>query len=331
MSDINRIEWIDSLKGFGVLAVMFYHHVGISGLLKDYLISFNVPLFFIVYGYLFSCKKYNIFVLFKKIAYPYFLFSIISIVVWLVINRENQSADDINNIFLGVAYGVGSHPWLSFNIALWFLPCLFVSSLIFNEIKIHIIRKFYLFLPAIFLSAVACNLIPFRLPWGIDIAPMAILFIMIGYIIRQNNFDKFLSSRSILDILIVTALISYLVISINGHVGMSYRNYGNSFLFVLGALSGTLFFYTISKFYSGLLSVVGRHSLILFAMHLPIYSLINLIFIDLLKLQIDLYQPYIAAVYVALTTSLLVSLSIYSKKYFQSLIKNKAKRSFNSV
>ncbi len=45
MSDINRIEWIDSLKGFGVLSVMLYHHTGISGLFKDYLISFNVPLF----------------------------------------------------------------------------------------------------------------------------------------------------------------------------------------------------------------------------------------------------------------------------------------------
>ncbi len=284
-----------------------------------------------MYGYLISFEKYNIFVLFKKIVYPYFLFSIISIIVWLVITRENQSADDINNIFLGVAYGVGSHPWLSFNIALWFLPCLFVSGLIFNEIKIHIIRRFYLFLPAIFLLAIACNLIPFRLPWGLDVAPMAILFITIGYVIRQNDFDKFLSSRSVFDILIVTTLISYLVVSINGHVGMSYRNYGNSFLFVLGALSGTLFLYSISRFYSGLLSVVGRHSLILFAMHLPIYFLMNVILIDLLKFKVDLYQPYIAIVYVALTTFLLVSLSIYSKKHFQSLIKNKAKSLFDSI
>lgn len=321
MKDIERTEWIDNLKGFGVLSVMLYHHTGISGLVKDYLISFNVPLFFIVYGYLASDKKQKLSTFFKKIVYPYLFFSMISILIWIPINKTEQNFDGITHLLLGVAYGVGSHPWLSFNIALWFLPCLFISGLIFDKIKIYSINYPYFLLTIIFLLVIAFDKISFRLPWGLDLAPMAILFMTIGYIARQNNIKILSSSRHTPDVLIITIVISYLVASINGHVGMGFKEYGNIFLFVLGGLSGTLFWYVISRNYHGFISVIGRHSLILFAMHLPVYFLLNIVFLDFLKITIDLHQPQTTIIYIVLTISLLLPLSVFSRKHLPKLIK----------
>ena len=46
-----RIEWIDVAKGLGILSVILTHCYIPETLLKHYLYSFHMPLFFILSGY----------------------------------------------------------------------------------------------------------------------------------------------------------------------------------------------------------------------------------------------------------------------------------------
>lgn len=48
-----RIEWIDIVKGIGIL-LMVIGHAGVSSQIKVWIYGFHMPLFFILAGYLYS-------------------------------------------------------------------------------------------------------------------------------------------------------------------------------------------------------------------------------------------------------------------------------------
>jgi len=50
-----RQEWLDVLKGFGILFVVLGHALADGGL-KTYIYAFHMPLFFFVSGYLFDAE-----------------------------------------------------------------------------------------------------------------------------------------------------------------------------------------------------------------------------------------------------------------------------------
>ena len=81
----NRIDYIDSAKGIGILFVLIGHACSLKYGLGQYFYSFHMPLFFIISGML-LCFKDNwkdmdgISIFKKKIKslfYPYIVFSIL--------------------------------------------------------------------------------------------------------------------------------------------------------------------------------------------------------------------------------------------------------------
>ena len=57
-STSTRIDWIDSLKGFGMLLVVL-SHTAIDHDTNRILYAFHMPLFFLISGFLFSPHKYE--------------------------------------------------------------------------------------------------------------------------------------------------------------------------------------------------------------------------------------------------------------------------------
>lgn len=53
-----RIKWIDFVKGFLILTVMLGYTLGCPNIIKVYIYSFHMPLFFILSGYTLSIEKY---------------------------------------------------------------------------------------------------------------------------------------------------------------------------------------------------------------------------------------------------------------------------------
>lgn len=125
-----RINYIDVAKGFGIICIVF-GHVMKSGFLRQAIFAFHVPFFFLISGMTYNCKQDKKQVFFdkvKRLMIPYFVFSLISIVIYAVTIRMGWIEGDgrlIPNI-LGMLYANSNTGYMEWNKPLWFLPCLFI-------------------------------------------------------------------------------------------------------------------------------------------------------------------------------------------------------------
>ena len=136
-----RIEWIDLAKGFSIILVV-YGHSGLSTVpfLGDWFSAFRMPFFFIVSGLLFSISKYPTFISFLKrrwltLVRPYFIFSLtLMLGIWIL--HPDSIAFIIKDI---VIKGWGGY-------ALWFIPVLFSTEIVYFFICKYIDIKYLRFL-----------------------------------------------------------------------------------------------------------------------------------------------------------------------------------------
>lgn len=131
-----RVDYIDTAKFLGILLLLIEHTgnwVDISSPIYDglklWICSSHIPLFFIIYGMVADKKDFydihDFFVFLSKqiraLIVPYIL--------WSMIYAKGYGI----NFFVGVIYG--SNPALSYagtNSVLWFLPTMFLSTVIYQ-------------------------------------------------------------------------------------------------------------------------------------------------------------------------------------------------------
>ena len=138
-----RLDYIDTAKGIGIILVVIYHHLLGAEYINNWISSFHMPLFFMITGYLYAfrdnySKPVGDFIIqkLKGLMYPFFTLSLI-VILWnaFFYNILFPSVTPEKNtfeIFLLSVTTYGYH-------ALWFIPCLFYSSVIF-----YLLRKYYL-------------------------------------------------------------------------------------------------------------------------------------------------------------------------------------------
>jgi acyltransferase len=255
---IERIEWVDSLKTFAIYTV-FLGHVTIDAKLEVYIFSFHVPLFFWISGFLFQRERYLCAVNFisrriRTLVVPYFFFAFISFFFWLVVVRSlsirGQALSlDPWKVFLGIFYAIGTGPWHHpLDLALWFLPCLFVTELFYWFLRTKLKDTgLVLFLVvgacAGYLLSIHTTI---RLPWSVDVALTAVAFYAIGDISKKAiRFIVELDFKPRLVVAVFSFLVSYFFSCVNGKVDMNLVEYGNPALFYLSAMCGILFWVTI--------------------------------------------------------------------------------------
>lgn len=260
-----RIFWLDNLKAIGIFLVIFGHILPDSHL-KQYIYSFHVPLFFFVSGYLFDRTKYTFKQFFKKklgtLIVPYLTFAVFSFLFWLIIVRNlsiGGKALVINPLkpLIGIIYGIGSEGWRSpMNVALWFLPCLFIVEVMFYPIK----NRSFIIVFAI-IGVVIVPTLQFRLPLSFDVALTAIVFYGMGNLYHIKETEIWLSHKAIPLLLILHLVFCFA----NSPVDMNNLRYGNVFYFYISACSGVLFYVSILKLVKKniLLEYVGSNTIIL--------------------------------------------------------------------
>lgn len=138
---------IDTMKGIGILLVVFGHTFHES----QAIYSFHMPLFFILSGasMSFSTHDYSLAYRFRKIMVPYYCFSLLSFIYWVLIESHLRPVND-TPLFQGILGTLDLHLQqfinifvaenvinsFAYNIVLWFLPCLFVADYLYSRIKI---------------------------------------------------------------------------------------------------------------------------------------------------------------------------------------------------
>lgn len=120
------------MKAIGIFAVIFGHICTVQPVL-DWLYTFHVPLFFIAGGVLFRPR--DIFTDIRRRAFriivPYLFFGIIIAVYYSLIERPWREVDmSFTDCLAGLLIGDMKH--LEFHSHLWFLPCYFLTTVVYN-------------------------------------------------------------------------------------------------------------------------------------------------------------------------------------------------------
>jgi acyltransferase len=277
-----RIEWIDTVRGLSIFLVVLGHTILPHSWLI-YIFSFHMPLFFFLSGYLSKAdKNTNLWEIFKKktgsLLWPYVFFFGINLVYWILFFESKAYFEPIKQMLYSA--DKLSAPF----IPLWFLTTLFVTEIIFYILRRNL-RALWLPISILFLCLAGFWLARHNivaLPWGIDIALVAILFYYAGYL-TQRYKDKIKQMNFIPTIYwtIIFLVTNFLLAKYqNTQVTMIYRYYGynSEWLFILAAFSGIFGYILLGKILKNtilkrntVIEFLGRNSLIILGLHTVFY------------------------------------------------------------
>lgn len=254
MSALNnktRYLELDILKGIAIL-LMVFDHIDFGLLCHIYIQSFHMPLFFIVSGYLWKSRdvKDEITKKFRTLIIPYVFFGSLFLLIKLIAFRNFDS-------FLRSLTAVFIFPTdmdrMPFNPGLWFLPCLFLTSVIYNCLhsvtKGKTIRLFAFVFILATVGWVVTSCCSFKIPFAIAPTLIALVFFFIGdrlkYVKAKIKTEK-LFNLSVL-YLVLFALIDIILVSLNGSVDLRSCRFQNIGLFFVNSLLGVFIAWNISK------------------------------------------------------------------------------------
>lgn len=285
----HRIQWIDVLKGIGIILLVFSHlvpdgFVGDTSLDKSlvigYLYSFHMPLFFFASGITFNYRKHTFFPRFvwsrvKSILIPYATLYACSLLYFGWMHWKGiVGVLDPMVVLKAFLYADGNHLGI-LNMSLWFLPCLFLAQILaYFPIKYAKDNNFILILSWFSISLIGAYLSKLDthgLPWTAGAAINAASLIILGYLFKINEkwiVDKFrLNSRWVA---ILCLFLGVLVFLINGRPGMSGNYYGSYYsLFYIAVACSLVYYIYLSKKLanSKVLVYFGANSLVIFGLH----------------------------------------------------------------
>lgn len=258
----NRIEWLDSLRGFGIILVTFAH---LSPWLpiETHIYSFHMCLFFFISGFLFKqqypLKKYACKQI-KSLLIPFLIWDLLSSAVSLVFDG------DFKNVLTGFFVINGNLCW---NAPIWFLLVLFIAEIIFAGIM-SINNSNYMLIFILICSAVLWVIFgSYSFTFKLNLVPLALFFLALGNFVNRTFDKKILSKASILFITLAFGAFS-IVFGTVLNIRISYTGgaFGNICYCIIASVSGTMLYYLIFKHWIGgnkLLGILGRNSLIIMA------------------------------------------------------------------
>jgi fucose 4-O-acetylase-like acetyltransferase len=282
----NRIVWLDNLKAIGIILVAFGHNLEDSVFLRS-LYSFHMPLFFFLSGVLYNGPKYKFVDYLKhKLATrikPYFILSFVTFAFWffvvmpLSVRGESFHVDQFK-AFLGLFYGIGTGVWRNqMAVALWFIPCLFCVEIVYDSIaRFCRNERSNIVVAVIIVAMIGCFIsiarpIPFRLPWSLDMALIAVVFFAVGHICK--DFWGVLQNQRSSGIYYVASFLFFILgimlSEINGRVDMISNRIMNPFLFLLVPFCFIVpLIYITRNLRSNWFLFIGQNTLPIIAYHL---------------------------------------------------------------
>ncbi|MBO4988850.1 MAG: acyltransferase family protein [Clostridia bacterium] len=179
---------IDVARGIAIFLVVIGHTSAPLSLPNNFAFSVHLTLFFVLSGYLMRPERYAFWEYVKKRAFrlllPYFLFALTSAI------------KNIQNFPLQLASALFCSGKINSVLPLlpdqpWFLPCLFLSELVFFGVRK--LERFsfgkWVEVPLCLLLS-ACGFLLTRihyLPWSIDIALFVQIFLCAGMLLKRSG------------------------------------------------------------------------------------------------------------------------------------------------
>lgn len=328
-----RLEWLDAVKGFGIILMILAHTIGLW-YFGIFLMRGYVSMWFVLTGY-------NIFTLedrggqyvdilefvklkAKRLLIPYFIYGIFFIVFLYIVGAHN----DILIRFYGLLYSrfsmnldatsATSLILLNENSPMWFLTCMFLSCVwyaLYYNTKIKGYGNFA-FIVIVFLSLLLHHS-PYLLPWSLDTSFVAALLIIIGTIIKEKRLQNTQSWYVVAISMLIYLVIGYLSGADNISIAL-WGKYGDICLFsvlLCGTLWALIAGWILQKCHRIItrpLSLFGKHSLRLLCFHYPIAVALRLL---VMNLNLPVNKFIIAFLTITISLSISIGLSKLFSKY----------------
>lgn len=275
-----RIIWIDALKAIAMMLVVMGHSWGCPKFLTAEIYTFHIPLFFFLSGMTLSARysfSFYVVKLCKGILVPYILYTLvftIALVYWQVDTCFHQE-----NFLMSFLFNLSEYPGYC-NYGLWFLPVLFVTKLLAYPV-IRYCKNVYIVLIIMAVIAIMPQfLLHHSLVFCLHVVPAALVFVLLGYIVRTEELiGKVNNLYILLGGISVNAGAMVYGLRTNGNIDMVMGAYGKSLtIFYLGAISGILMMCALIRIMAKhLLWIVkfGRHTLRIYCTHYYVLWLLN--------------------------------------------------------
>lgn len=202
-----HLLWLDMAKGIAIALVILGHCLDYDNPLRDLIYSFHMPIFFVLAGFTMRPKKRSVVLKtsFERLLVPYLL--VCAVLFFFAFVPPSSIDPDLDTqkdwltvlceIFYasGCEYTVGSMTLQAIG-AIWFLPCLFVARLLYNEVLIQSAKtkRFELLVSTVAVVAIAFAGFKIgeqvRLAWSIDTAMVALLYLHIGQLAKRFDFTR---------------------------------------------------------------------------------------------------------------------------------------------
>lgn len=257
-----RDNTIDVAKGIAIMLVVLGHSLGeTSSPLNKIILSFHMPLFFFLSGFLWKFKSESYWSILKKKVITLFvpqmtlgvIYSLYSIVITygLLHAIKFNDIDFIDNIFR----------W-------WFLIVLFWVVVIW-EIIMKILKKggmiFTILISLFYVLVIGDN---YNLPLYLHVVPQGMLFYAFGYWIKTIK----LKDKEYFDLkgwYLISVPILVIIALINTPVVMYENEYGNILMFYVSSIVGIYLILISSEVNKGnrILKYCGFNSIIIYVVH----------------------------------------------------------------
>lgn len=314
---MKRFDYIDIAKGIGILMVV-WAHILLTGPSHRFIYAFHMPVFFLLSGMVFSREKYASFGAFhckraKRLLIPYVIYSVLTWVVWATFRFiRHDEVDSYWMPLLQTMIAQGSGAYIVHNSALWFVPCLFLTEILYFFIS-RLGDMWALaacFVCAAFsfeLGAVYGNTYWFMLPWNADAALIALPFYCVGNMIGSKlghhriieSADQHLGWYA-LGFVGLTAVLYWSAVAF-GECSMGSSSYQcPSGIFLARAFLGSAWLLCLSLLLSmlkvnnrvvatfkDLLKWAGKSSLDIMCLHIPVKGVCMIVVAALVGITVD--------------------------------------------
>ena len=274
-----RVGYFDIAKGIGIILVVIAHIEYMPLDLREYIVTFHMPAFFVISGMLMNLTreaerpvKTLLVRKLKSIMLPYLVFSVIFPVIDMI--RYVFDGKDIMMTFCQDMIAGITMTGVS---VLWFLPALFFSELMVLAIVKNLKRPVLLILSVLLPAAIwflALVIRPMALPMWRTV--YCFIFVILGYVLfplirKISSYPLYL-----LPVSAVMFVVLYFTGKANGVVDLHFILLGKKPLYYLNAMTGSLALILLSIFIeafihakvAGILEFFGRHSLFIMITHI---------------------------------------------------------------
>ena len=278
---------IDAAKGVAIALVVLGHAKGIPTEFTVLVYSFHVPLFFLLSGWLSHRRNAQtatqaLATLVRTLLVPYAFFFFVAYGYWLITRHIGEKAlrwgqvpwwEPIGGLLTGIGPQLYVHP------ALWFLPALFMTALAYFLLgkRLQPWTIALLMLPLAMLWIVIFPAMELRLPFALDVLPVALFFYACGALAGRvvSLPQSALKGCALAALLLVPWL---LLAWSNGRVDINQLRFGASaWKFILAALLGTSVVLLASPLAarSSVLRWMGRNTLLILCTHILIFFVLS--------------------------------------------------------